>query len=107
MDKGQLGIQDIMNKYISTLENLAPRFGSENFLVYHLNVRKDGGGSSSFSHTTHAQGVSKDSFEARNTHEIMVTGTEGVQWRKLSSQKVCQDLKFQSRDLWHCLHLSD
>lgn len=105
MDKGQLGIPDIMNKYISTLENLAPRFGSENFLVFHLKVRDDGGGSSSFSHTTHAQGVSKDSFEAHNTHEIMVTGTKGIQWRKLSSQKVCQDFKLQATDLWHSLRV--
>lgn len=87
VDKGRLGTHEIMYKYISTLEHLAPRFGTETFPVSHLELREDGDGSSSFSNTTHAQGVSKDTFSAPTTHEIMVTGSKGIHWRKVSGQK--------------------
>lgn len=91
VDKGRLGTHEIMYKYISTLEHLAPRFGVETFPVSHLELREDGDGSSSYSNTTHAQGASKDHFRAPTTHEIMVTGIKGIQWRKVSVQKVCQN----------------
>uniref|UniRef100_A0A4W6BTP8 Tyrosine-protein kinase n=1 Tax=Lates calcarifer TaxID=8187 RepID=A0A4W6BTP8_LATCA len=68
VDKGRLGTQEIMYKYISTLEHLAPRFGTETFSVSHLEHREDGDG-------------------APTTHEIMVSGTKGIQWRKVSGQK--------------------
>ncbi|XP_008281324.1 non-receptor tyrosine-protein kinase TYK2 isoform X2 [Stegastes partitus] len=87
VDKGRLGAQEIMYKYISTLEHLAPRFGTETFTVTHLDLREDADGSSSYSNTTHAQGVSKDNFQAPATHEIMVSGTQGILWRKVSIQK--------------------
>ncbi|XP_073349940.1 non-receptor tyrosine-protein kinase TYK2 isoform X2 [Pagrus major] len=85
--KGRLGSHEIMYKYISTLEHLAPRFGIETFPVSHMEQRRDGVVSSSYSNTTHAQGVSKDSFIAPATHEIMVSGTNGIQWREVSGQK--------------------
>ncbi|XP_062294756.1 non-receptor tyrosine-protein kinase TYK2 isoform X1 [Scomber scombrus] len=87
VDRGRLGTQEIMYKYIATLEHLAPRFGTETFPVSHLELSEDGDGSSSYSTTTHAQGVSKDNFRAPATHEIMVSGTKGIQWRKMSIQK--------------------
>lgn len=92
VDKGRLGTHEIMYKYISTLEHLAPGFGIESFAVSNLELRDDGDGSSSYSNMTHAQGVSKDTFRAPTTHEIMVTGTKGIQWREVSSQKVCQNI---------------
>uniref|UniRef100_A0AAQ6A950 Tyrosine-protein kinase n=1 Tax=Amphiprion ocellaris TaxID=80972 RepID=A0AAQ6A950_AMPOC len=61
VDKGRLGAQEIMYKYISTLEHLAPCFGTETFPVTHLDVRED----------------------APATHEIMVSGTKGIQWREV------------------------
>lgn len=91
VDKGRLGTHEIMYKYISTLEHLSPRFGTEIFPVSHLELREEGDGSSSYSNTTHAQGVSKDDFIAPATHEVMVSGTKGIQWRKVSCQKVCQN----------------
>lgn len=90
VDNGRLGTHEIIYKYISTLEHMAPRFGIETFLVSGLQLREDGDESSFYSNTTHAQGVSKDSFRALATHEIMVSGTKGIHWRELSSQKVCQ-----------------
>uniref|UniRef100_A0A8C9Y7Z3 Tyrosine-protein kinase n=1 Tax=Sander lucioperca TaxID=283035 RepID=A0A8C9Y7Z3_SANLU len=90
VDKGQLGAHEIMYKYISTLEHLAPRFGTETFPVSHLELRKDDDGSSSYSNTTHAQGASKDDFLVPATHEIMVSGTKGIQWRKKTKQHSSQ-----------------
>lgn len=91
VDRGRLGTQEIMYKYIATFEHLAPRFGTETFPVSHLELSEDGDGSSTYSTTTHAQGVSKDNFRAPATHEIMVSGNKGIQWRKMSIQKVCQN----------------
>uniref|UniRef100_A0A8C4HZ18 Tyrosine-protein kinase n=1 Tax=Dicentrarchus labrax TaxID=13489 RepID=A0A8C4HZ18_DICLA len=99
VDKGRLGTQEIMYKYISTLEHLAPCFGIETFPVSHLELREDGDGSSSYSNTTHAQGVSKDSFIAPPTHEIMVSGTKGIQWRKVSGQKAQANSYFRNDHL--------
>uniref|UniRef100_A0A8C9Y858 Tyrosine-protein kinase n=1 Tax=Sander lucioperca TaxID=283035 RepID=A0A8C9Y858_SANLU len=100
VDKGQLGAHEIMYKYISTLEHLAPRFGTETFPVSHLELRKDDDGSSSYSNTTHAQGASKDDFLVPATHEIMVSGTKGIQWRKVSGQKVCQNAIPNTPNKW-------
>lgn len=92
VEKGRLGTQEIMYKYISTLEHLAPHFGVEVFPVCHLERREDGDSSSAFLNTAHAQNDSKDRFRAPATHEVMVSGTEGIKWRQLSSHKVCQTI---------------
>ncbi|KAM8723603.1 non-receptor tyrosine-protein kinase TYK2 [Acanthopagrus schlegelii] len=85
--KGRLGSHEIMYKYISTLEHLAPRFGMETFPVSHLEQRKDGVVSSFYSDTNYAQGVSKVNYIAPATHEIMVSGTKGIEWREAPGPK--------------------
>uniref|UniRef100_A0A8C5D3E3 Tyrosine-protein kinase n=1 Tax=Gouania willdenowi TaxID=441366 RepID=A0A8C5D3E3_GOUWI len=82
IDKGCLDAQEIMFKYIFTLECMVPRFGTETFPVAALELREAGNDSSSFSNTTQAQGSSRENFRAPATHEIMVCGTKGIQWRK-------------------------
>ncbi|XP_045888423.1 non-receptor tyrosine-protein kinase TYK2 isoform X2 [Micropterus dolomieu] len=96
VDKGRLGTHEIMYKYISTLEHLAPQFGTETFSVSHLELSEEGDGSSSFSNTTHAQGGSKDDFRAPPTHEVMVSGTKGIQWRKVSGHKAQANTYFRN-----------
>lgn len=91
VDNGQLSTYELIYKYISTFEHMAPSFGVETFLVSSLELRKETDESLLFSNTTHAQGASKESFNAFETYEIMVTGTKGIQYRKLSTQKVCWD----------------
>ncbi|XP_067333658.1 non-receptor tyrosine-protein kinase TYK2 isoform X2 [Channa argus] len=91
---GRLGAQEIMYKYISTLENLVPRFGTETFPVFHL--KEDIDGSTPYMPTTHAEGVSKDNFTAPASHEIMVSGTKGIHWRKVSSQKAQANTYFRN-----------
>ncbi|XP_047199858.1 LOW QUALITY PROTEIN: non-receptor tyrosine-protein kinase TYK2 [Hippoglossus stenolepis] len=96
VDQGRLGAQEIIYKYISTLEHLVPRFGTETFPVSHLELRKDGYGGSSYADNTHVQGDSKDNFTAPVTHEIEVSGTKGIQWRKVSVQKAQGNGYFRS-----------
>ncbi|XP_061567061.1 non-receptor tyrosine-protein kinase TYK2 isoform X2 [Cololabis saira] len=87
VDKRNLSTQEIMCKYISTLEHLAPSFGTETFPVTRLELRGDEDESSSYPNTLHGECVSKDGFIAPATHEIMVSGTKGIQWRKVCAQK--------------------
>ncbi|XP_024128200.1 non-receptor tyrosine-protein kinase TYK2 isoform X1 [Oryzias melastigma] len=87
VDSRKVTTQEIMYKYISTLEQLAPRFGSETFQVTSLKLREDGDGSSSYSSTVHGNGLSKENLSPLVTHEVMVSGTEGVKWRKLQIQR--------------------
>ncbi|KAF7665993.1 hypothetical protein LDENG_00122210 [Lucifuga dentata] len=96
VDAGRLGSEEIMYKYVSTLENLAPRFGTETFSVSHLELREDGGASSSYLNSTHAHGVSEGAFRAPSTHEIIVSGTKGIQWRKVSGQKAQENSYFRN-----------
>uniref|UniRef100_A0A4W5PRP9 Tyrosine-protein kinase n=1 Tax=Hucho hucho TaxID=62062 RepID=A0A4W5PRP9_9TELE len=98
VDVGRLGSQEVMYKYLSTLEHLAPRFGTETFLVAQLELRKDGSdGSGSYLNTSHARGASDpENFGPQVMHEVMVSGTKGIQWRKITVQK--QEPK--SSDTW-------
>uniref|UniRef100_A0A8C8ISE7 Tyrosine-protein kinase n=1 Tax=Oncorhynchus tshawytscha TaxID=74940 RepID=A0A8C8ISE7_ONCTS len=91
VDVGRLGSQEVMYKYLSTLEHLAPRFGTETFLAAQLELRKDGGdGSGSYLNTSHAHGASDpENVGPRVMHEVMVSGTKGIQWRKMTVQNVC------------------
>lgn len=91
MDVGRLGSQEVMYKYLSTLEHLAPRFGTETFLMAHLELRTDGGdGSGSYLNTSRAHGASDpENVGPQVMHEVMVSGTKGIQWRKMTVQKVC------------------
>ncbi|KAI1884278.1 hypothetical protein AGOR_G00224790 [Albula goreensis] len=73
---GRLSLQDLMYKYLSTLENLAPRFGSETFPLTHLSRQSELGGSSAYLSSPPTTPPSTDV-----THHIMVSGTGGIQWR--------------------------
>lgn len=83
---GQLGEHEIMYKYISTLEKLVPSFGTETFSVTSLQLREDGDESISYS-AKESNGVSKKGSCGPLTHEIMVSGIKGIQWRTLKTQK--------------------
>lgn len=90
VDNGRLGTYEIIYKYISTFEQMAPTFGTETFLVLSLELRDELGENCSFSGTP-AQGALKDCYGASTTYEVMVTGTKGIHWREqLSTQKVRQ-----------------
>ncbi|TNN70030.1 Non-receptor tyrosine-protein kinase TYK2 [Liparis tanakae] len=94
--KGCLGTQEIMCKYISTLEHMVPRFGAETFTVSHLELRDEGNGSSSHSDATHCQGASGDDVVSPASREILVSGTKGIQWRRVSEQQAQANTYFRN-----------
>lgn len=81
VDKGKLSPQEIMYKYISTLEHLVPRFGTETFSVCHLELQKDEQ-DNGFSESTGSQADLNNDYKTHVTHEIMVCGVGGIQWRE-------------------------
>uniref|UniRef100_A0A8B9I9X4 Tyrosine-protein kinase n=1 Tax=Anser brachyrhynchus TaxID=132585 RepID=A0A8B9I9X4_9AVES len=81
---GKLTEQDVMYKYLATLEHLAPRFGSELFPVLSLETSSEGEKAPLYVNGGHAQAEHGHALLPRDppaTHEVLVTGTSGIQWR--------------------------
>uniref|UniRef100_A0A671QZP1 Tyrosine-protein kinase n=1 Tax=Sinocyclocheilus anshuiensis TaxID=1608454 RepID=A0A671QZP1_9TELE len=94
---GKFGSQEVMYKYISTLERLAPKFGAETFPVFSLDLKSDGDGSGSYLIASQTQTVNSEP-----THEIRVSGSTGISWRKTSAQWVkAQPPDEQEMDNWN------
>lgn len=77
-----------MVKYLATLERLAPRFGSERIPVCHLEVlaqpERDPCYIQNSGQTAGDPGPELPSGPP--THEVLVTGTGGIQWHPLQTQ---------------------
>uniref|UniRef100_A0A8C1ZK34 non-specific protein-tyrosine kinase n=1 Tax=Cyprinus carpio TaxID=7962 RepID=A0A8C1ZK34_CYPCA len=101
--KGQLGPQEVMYKYISTLERLAPKFGTETFPVFSLDLRSDEDGSGSHLIASQTQTPSEETVNSEPTHEIRVSGSTGICWRKASAQwnRDAQSPDEQEMDNWN------
>ncbi|KAH0511940.1 Non-receptor tyrosine-protein kinase TYK2 [Microtus ochrogaster] len=88
---GHLSQQVVMVKYLATLERLAPRFGSEHIPVCHLEVldqlERDPCYIQNSGQTTGDPGP--ELATRLPTHEVLVTGTRGIQWRPLQIQLLC------------------
>ncbi|KAL7988298.1 hypothetical protein Chor_007217 [Crotalus horridus] len=89
LSTGKLTEQDLMHKYLATLENLAPRFGTELFAAVSLETVSEGekvplyinGGH------THLENFYSSSHGSRPvTHEVLVTGINGIQWRSIPTE---------------------
>lgn len=87
MERGRPGAHEVMCKYIATLEHLAPRFATETFSVSHMVTRQALDLGSSYLLSAPADG-SSTGIETLLAHQVMVSGTQGIQWRKTSGQKV-------------------
>uniref|UniRef100_A0A3B1K723 FERM domain-containing protein n=1 Tax=Astyanax mexicanus TaxID=7994 RepID=A0A3B1K723_ASTMX len=83
--------------YLSTLERLAPRFGTETFPLFHLEVRSDGDGSGSYLNASRAHDPSQEMLCGQPTHEVMVSGTAGIKWRKISCRRA-QENSYMEND---------
>lgn len=85
---GHLSQQIVMVKYLATLERLAPRFGSERIPVCHLEVlaqpERDPCYIQNSGQSTGDPGPELASGPP--THEVLVTGTGGIQWHPLQTQ---------------------
>uniref|UniRef100_A0A671SCJ0 Tyrosine-protein kinase n=1 Tax=Sinocyclocheilus anshuiensis TaxID=1608454 RepID=A0A671SCJ0_9TELE len=98
---GKLGSQEVVYKYISTLERLAPNFGVETFPVFNLDLRADGDGSGSYLNASRTQAPSEETGNGQPTYEIRVSGSAGIWWRKTSAQWVkAQPPDEQEMDNW-------
>lgn len=84
---GKLTLQDIMYKYLSTLESLAPSIGCEEFQTTSLDIQSEG---------ERANFYVKDFWSLGNlepecsviqgsspSHVVIVSGTEGIRWREI------------------------
>ncbi|XP_058513880.1 non-receptor tyrosine-protein kinase TYK2 isoform X2 [Ochotona princeps] len=80
---GHLSPQAVMIKYLATLERLAPRFGSERVPACHLRLLAQAEAEACYIHD-HRQSPADpcDPVTPKPpTHEVLVTGTGGIQWR--------------------------
>lgn len=88
---GKLTEQDIMYKYLATLEHLAPRFGSELYPVLSLETSSEGEKAPLYVNGGHAPAEHGHALLPRDppvTHEVLVTGTSGIQWRPVPPESV-------------------
>ncbi|XP_006631654.2 non-receptor tyrosine-protein kinase TYK2 [Lepisosteus oculatus] len=85
ISKGKLGPQDIMYKYLSTLENLVPHFGCEVFPTTSLELQTEGERAAFYVRDFWNLGPPGpegcEPPDGRATHEVKVSGMEGIQWR--------------------------
>ncbi|PKU29074.1 hypothetical protein llap_20622 [Limosa lapponica baueri] len=88
---GKLTTQDVMYKYLATLEHLAPRFGSEFFPVVSLETSSEGEKVQLYVNGGHSQPEPGHPLLPKDppvTHEVLVTGTSGIQWRPVPVESV-------------------
>ncbi|XP_009881445.1 PREDICTED: non-receptor tyrosine-protein kinase TYK2, partial [Charadrius vociferus] len=88
---GKLTVQDVMYKYLATLEHLAPRFGSEVFPVLSLETSSEGEKAQLYLNGGHSQLEHGHALLPKDrpvTHEVLVTGTSGIQWRPVPVENV-------------------
>ncbi|XP_001367312.1 non-receptor tyrosine-protein kinase TYK2 [Monodelphis domestica] len=88
---GHLSKQNIMFKYLATLEQLAPRFGAERFLALTLALPTEAERElcyvNSSGQTPAGPAGSTFSLDAQvPTHEVLVMGTNGIRWRLLQEK---------------------
>nr|XP_055227606.1 non-receptor tyrosine-protein kinase TYK2 isoform X7 [Gorilla gorilla gorilla]XP_055227608.1 non-receptor tyrosine-protein kinase TYK2 isoform X7 [Gorilla gorilla gorilla] len=79
---GRLSQQMVMVKYLATLERLAPRFGTERVPVCHLRLLAQAEGEPCYIRDSGVAPTDPgpESAAGPPTHEVLVTGTGGIQW---------------------------
>uniref|UniRef100_A0A8C9FY03 Tyrosine-protein kinase n=1 Tax=Pavo cristatus TaxID=9049 RepID=A0A8C9FY03_PAVCR len=86
---GGLAEEDVMFKYLATLELLAPRFGTERFAALSLDVSNEGEKAQPCGNGGHAVAGRGDAAvpgDASVSHEVLVSGTSGIQWRPVPNE---------------------
>lgn len=93
---GRLSQLDIMVKYLATLERLAPRFGTERVPVCHLELVAQASGEHCYIWDSGHAPVDPqpESAVESPTHEVLVTGTGGIQWRPVKTEVSRAPLSF-------------
>lgn len=77
-----------MVKYLATLERLAPRFGTERVPVCHLELLSQVEGEPCYIQDGRQAPPEPGSESAAGppTHEVLVSGTEGIRWRLVRAE---------------------
>lgn len=77
-----------MVKYLATLERLAPRFGTECVPVCHLELLTQAEGEPCYIRDSGQSPLDAglESVAGPPTHEVLVTGTGGIQWRPVRAE---------------------
>lgn len=77
-----------MVKYLATLEQLAPRFGTERVPVCRLQLPAQAGGEPYYIRDggQAPPEPGPDLAPGPPTHEVLVTGTGGIQWRPVQAE---------------------
>ncbi|XP_018431522.1 PREDICTED: non-receptor tyrosine-protein kinase TYK2-like, partial [Nanorana parkeri] len=78
---GKLSEEDVMYKYLSTLENLAPRFCSETFRTLSLELLTEDEKLPFYINGGDVEHADCGSHQPNATHHVMVSGMEGIRWR--------------------------
>nr|XP_023407665.1 non-receptor tyrosine-protein kinase TYK2 [Loxodonta africana] len=83
-----LSQQLVMVKYLATLERLAPCFATEHIPVCHLELPAQAEGKLCYiqDHGQATLDPGKESALGPPTHEVLVTGTGGIQWRPVQAE---------------------
>ncbi|XP_056426552.1 non-receptor tyrosine-protein kinase TYK2 isoform X2 [Hyla sarda] len=84
---GKLSEDDVMYKYLSTLENLAPRFGCEVFRTVSLELPMEGEKLPFYINGGYVDHSESGNKEATTTHQVLVSGMEGIQWRQKKEEE--------------------
>lgn len=85
---GHVSQQVIMVKYLATLEQLAPRFGTERVPVCHLEEQAQAAGGPCYVRDSGQSPLDPgpDLATGPPTHEVLVTGTGGIRWRPVRAE---------------------
>lgn len=85
---GSLSQHVVMVKYLATLERLAPRFGTERVPVCHLELLAQAEREPCYIQDgAQAPGDPRPTSAVEPpTHEVLVTGTGGIQWRPVQTE---------------------
>ncbi|XP_074206838.1 non-receptor tyrosine-protein kinase TYK2 isoform X1 [Camelus bactrianus] len=86
---GCLSQQVVMVKYLATLEQLAPRFGTERVPVCHLELLAQAEGEPCYIQDGGQASLDPESAPGPPTHEVLVSGTDGIQWRLIQAEGPC------------------
>ncbi|XP_065731741.1 non-receptor tyrosine-protein kinase TYK2 isoform X8 [Phocoena phocoena] len=85
---GCLSQQVVMVKYLATLERLAPHFGTERVPVCHLELLAQAEGEPCYIRDggQAPPDPGPESAAGPPTHEVLVSGTDGIQWRLVQAE---------------------
>ncbi|KAG8441323.1 hypothetical protein GDO86_006888, partial [Hymenochirus boettgeri] len=100
---GKLSEEDVMYKYLATLENLASRFGCEVFKAQSLELPSEGEKMPFYLNDGYMEHTESVNREPDTTHQVLVSGIEGILWRVHKEEENAEPLgqkQYFSKKSW-------